>query len=471
MGIFILALPETSTIIRTIKLFFILLFSAYIFIKIYNIDIAKKKIIPIGISAILIISIIDIFIKYTATEYFGLIFQILAMSILNYILFRKELANTIIITILSISINYVISIISILIALVPTVVLNISSDTINLILILLIQAFLTSKILKIKKIKYGINFLKQKLDNGLLSMFILNISSIVLYFYSIMISEFEGKLVIDSLVNCLVIGIIITITISKCMQLFYKHNLMTKELEIAKQEINDKNKKIEELENENLEISKTRHSLIHKQKALEYKLNQLLQSSEIGKELDIKDKIEEVSKELYNRQEPMELAKTGINLIDNILGCMQKECIENKIDFELQLCGNINYMTNHLITEEDLEILLADHIKDAIIAVNHSDNEHRSILVKLGRYDDVYGLYIYDSGIKFEQQTLENLGKRPSTTHKEEGGTGLGFMNTFDTLKRTNASLIIEQFNNVTPEEYTKVITIKFDGKKEFTII
>ena len=467
---FIFSLPEISIIINNIKIFFMLLFSSYIFIKIYNIEI-KKKPIPICICSIILISIISTFIKYTATEYFHLIFQILALSILNYILFKKELANTIIITILSISINYVIFVISLLITLAPTILFQISSDTINLILILLIQLFIISKILKIKKIKYGVNFLKQKLDNELLSMLILNISSVVIWFYSTMISEFQNKLVLDSAVNCLIIGIIISITIAKCMQLFYKQNLMTEELEIAKQEIEDKNKKIEELEKENLEVSKTRHSLIHKQKALEFKLNQLLQSSEIGEEIDIKDKIEEVSKELYNRQEPMEFAKTGINRIDNILEYMQNECIENKIDFELQLCGNINYMTNHLITEEDLEILLADHIKDAIIAINHSNNELRSISVKLGRYDDIYGIHIYDSGIKFEKQTLDKLGKEPSTTHKEEGGTGLGFMNTFETLKRTNASLIIEQFNELTQDGHTKVITIKFDGKNKFKII
>lgn len=467
---FVFSLPEISIIIHNIKIFSLLLFSLYIFKKIYNIEI-KRKIIPISVCSILIISIISTFIRNTATGYFYLIFQILAMSILNYILFKKELANTIIITILSISINYVIFIISTLITLIPVILLKISSDTINMILILLIQLFISSKILEIKKIKYGINFLKQKLDNGLLSILILNISSTILCFYSIIMSKFKRELEINSLISFLVIGIMISITIAKCMQLFYKQNLMTKELETAKQEIDDKNRKIEELEKENLEVSKTRHSLIHKQKNLEFKLNQLLQSSEIAEEIDIKDKIKEVSKELYNRQEPMELDKTGINRIDNVLECMQNECIENQIDFELQLCGNINYMVNHLITEEELEILLADHIKDAIIAINHSSNETRSILVKIGRYDGIYGLQIYDSGIRFKKQTLDDLGKKPSTTHKEEGGTGLGFMNTFDTLKRTNASLIIEQFVELNQNGYTKVITIKFDGKKEFKVI
>ena len=120
--------------------------------------------------------------------------------------------------------------------------------------------------------------------------------------------------------------------------------------------------------------------------------------------------------------------------------------------------------------KEDLETLLADHIKNAIIAINHTDNVNRSILVRLGEIDGIYSVYIYDSGIEFEKETLENLGKKPSTTHKDEGGTGMGFMNTFDTLRKCNASLVIEEFGKPDKDNYTKSIMIKFDNKNEFKI-
>ena len=83
----------------------------------------------------------------------------------------------------------------------------------------------------------------------------------------------------------------------------------------------------------------------------------------------------------------------------------------------------------------------------------------------------IYSLYIYDSGIEFEKETLENIGKKPSTTHKDEGGTGMGFMNTFDTLRKCKASLTIEEFNEPSKDNYTKAIIIKFDNKNEFNII
>ena len=127
-------------------------------------------------------------------------------------------------------------------------------------------------------------------------------------------------------------------------------------------------------------------------------------------------------------------------------------------------------MVNNLISKEDLETLLADHIKDAIIAINHTDNINKSVLVKLGNIDETYSLYIYDSGVEFKKEVLENLGKKPYTTHKDEGGTGMGFMNTFDTLRKCKASLIIEEFNKPCSDNYTKVIEIKFDNKNNFIV-
>ena len=201
-----------------------------------------------------------------------------------------------------------------------------------------------------------------------------------------------------------------------------------------------------------------------------YKLNELMLNSEIGNELDITDKINDVSKQLINISKVSELPKTDIVEIDDMLKFQQHECMKNNIDFDFQINGNIFHMVNTFIPKENLEILLADHIKNSIIAVNCSDNINKSILVRLGLIDNYYSLYVYDSGIEFELDTLSNLGKKPITTHADNGGTGFGFMNTFDTLKKYNASLIINELNPPCADNYTKSIVIKFDGKHEFKI-
>ena len=150
---------------------------------------------------------------------------------------------------------------------------------------------------------------------------------------------------------------------------------------------------------------------------------------------------------------------------------MKSKCDEHNIEFTLQILGNIYYMVNNIITKEELATLISDHVKDAIIAINHSDNINKSILVKLGKIDENYGLYIYDSGIEFEEETLKHLGKIPYTTHKDEGGTGLGFMNTFETLHKYKASLTINEIGKPSKENYTKIVMIKFDNKDEFNVI
>ena len=102
--------------------------------------------------------------------------------------------------------------------------------------------------------------------------------------------------------------------------------------------------------------------------------------------------------------------------------------------------------------------------------MNFSDNSNRSILVRIGKIDNIYSLYIYDSGIEFSKEVLDNLGKKPITTHAETGGTGMGFMNTFDTINKTKASFIINEIGKPCEDNYTKVLIFKFDNKNEFIV-
>ena len=268
----------------------------------------------------------------------------------------------------------------------------------------------------------------------------------------------------------IIFSIMMFITIQKSLQLYYKQRLLVQDLEETKKELEDKKKEIKQLEQENLNFSKTSHSIAHKQKALEYKLNELALKNEIAEEIDVKNRLNNITKQISEEPE-IEIPKTNISEIDDMLNYMKSECIKNKIKFEVQLNGNIYQMINNHITKEELEILIADHVKNAIIAVNYSNNSNRSILVRIGKIDGQYSIYIYDSGIEFEINTLHKLGKIPSTTHKESGGTGMGFMNTFDTLKKHKASITINEYGKPAKDNYTKVIMIVFNKKDEFNII
>ena len=341
----------------------------------------------------------------------------------------------------------------------------------KLMLIFSIQFIFLVFLFKIKRFRYGLAFLERKFSDEYADLIVLNLSAIIL-FLIIGISNSNYEMASTLALEIIISAIIMFITIKKSLNLYYKQKLLVQELDETKAELDNKNKEIKELEEENLTFKKRSHSLIHQQKSLEYKIEQMMMQTEISKELagELKERLEKIGDEIYKEKENIELDKTGITEIDDMLKYMQSECNKNKIEFILKLEGNIHQMTNNAIPKEELEILLADHIKNAIIAIKHTENINRTIMVKLGKIDAVYGISIYDSGAEFEKETLDNLGKRPSTTHADEGGTGMGFMNTFGTLKKYEASLIIEEYNKPSKDNYTKVINIKFDKKNEFKI-
>ena len=336
---------------------------------------------------------------------------------------------------------------------------------INLLTIILFQIILLYKVMNTKKLKNGVYFIKDDTKNDYMDVLALNIC--IISIFSIILLSFDSIEINMKIFPILIIGIIaLVITVGKIIQLYYKQKLLINDLNETKDELAARNKEIEKLENENLNFSKISHSLAHKQKSLEHKIDELLLNSEIAGEIDVRDRLEEISKKLY-KTPIVKLDKTGITQVDDMLNVMQSECIKNNIEFDLQIIGNVY----HIVTVDELEILIADHVKDAIIAINHTDNVNRSILVRLGKIDDCYGLYIHDSGIEFEKETLEKLGKEPITTHKSEGGTGMGFMNTFDTLKKCKGSLIINEIGKPSKDNFTKIVMIRFDGKNEFRVI
>lgn len=463
-------LGDIKNIEDIIKIFYIIILTYYMNYKLLN---EKLEVNIKNVSIILLSMLVNIFIYRNIRNELGLsyslIFVILIISITFNKLSQYRFAHSLLVTVISFTINYIIFSLSVVIAVIPIILFNIQNTSIGLIFILIINSIFMNFFYKVKRFKKGFIFLQKNLMNEYLDILILNVCAMIL-FCTMLLSTYEKIASRKIHVSFIIFSIIMFITIQKSLQLYYKQKLQEREVEEIKEELKNKDKEIEELEKENLKLSKTNHSIAHKQKSLKYELEQLLLKNEIADENRIKEKIESISKEMQKETASIELTKTNIDEIDNMLKYMQSECVKNKIDFQLQVHGNIHHMINKYIEKSDLEILLADHIKNAIIAINHSENINRSILVRLGLIDGFYSVYIYDSGIEFEIETLINLGNKPSTTHADDGGTGMGFMNTFDTLRKSKASLIIEEYGKPTKDNFTKLIKVIFDNKNEYKI-
>lgn len=159
--------------------------------------------------------------------------------------------------------------------------------------------------------------------------------------------------------------------------------------------------------------------------------------------------------------------KLNIFAIDNLLEYMKGQANKENIEFIFETDKNVKGVLEN-IPEDKLETLLADHIKDGIIAINFSETNNKKIKVSIGKIGKVYEICIYDTGIEFEIDTLLKLGLENVTTHKETGGTGIGFATTFETLKECKGSLIIEEYKK--DSEYSKCIRVIFDGENKFKI-
>lgn len=461
-------LESTGIIIYILKMFFISMCTFFTFFKIINVKFNNKSLIKTILATILIASLCGI-VKFISDSFSSILFLIFLLSVLLSYNSNNKLGYSILITIIALSINYILFFIAIMSTLLINILIPIYSDLLNLIIMIIIHIIIYNLIGKIRKIKNGISFFKKHSENEYFDILILNISITILFSFIIFANR-EIPFIKSLFFSFIISAIVIVISIQKAFTMYYKYKLLVADLNYTKRELENKHKEIADLEAEILEFSKTSHSIAHKQKSLEYKLNTLMLQTESSEELDLRDRLDSISKEYSTNIATTPLPKTEIDIIDDMISYMDSECKNNDIDFELKLNGNIHHLINNFITKEELEILLADHIKDAIIAINYSDNINKSILVKLGLFDGEYILSVYDSGIEFKIETLLNLGIKPSTTHKESGGTGMGFMNTFDTLRKNNASLYINEIGKTTKENYTKSVTISFNNKNEYKI-
>lgn len=353
----------------------------------------------------------------------------------------------------------------------------IKHNIIEYVVIGIIQILLIYLFFKIKRFKYGFSFLQEKetMNKESTSKMGILVSSIIIAI-SLVLSTYS-RTTSKILIAILILGGILMIYwIKKSITKYYKEKMKERTVEIQQEQIKQQDEKIKNLQTELADVLQINHKYSHRISAMEKavtKLGTKLQANEEFAEEygDILSSIKKLSKEYKEEVASVikgtKLPKTNIFSIDNLLEYMKQESEKNKIDFELNLDFDISEILETKIPLSKLETMIADHIRDAIIAINCSDNKKRKIKVVLDKEDNNYQIKFYDTGIEFEIETLSNLGLKRITTHKSAGGSGIGFMTTFETLKQCKASLIIEEYSDL---EYTKAVIIKFDNKNEYRI-
>lgn len=466
-----MSLELEITIILILKTLAINIFIYFISLKIVNNKkINYMKIILAGI----LTTIIYIILRKFINNVFSIIIQYLIQILFLKIIVEDKKHSFIIPNLLANSISYVGFVVSAVIEIIFRSLFNINNIFINSIIILSIEACILGLAFKMKRTNQGFAFLKNKVNNEYIDIIIIDISLIIIFIYSLF-GNYYGNLTKQLIICSIILAVIMVIVIQKTITLYYKQKLLVKTIEDNETTIKAKDEEIKKLSDEKFKISKLNHEFYNRQRALENKVNNLLNNcnTEAGAELSVVESINKLSKEYSSKLEsiksPDKLPVTGIEEIDDMFKYMQSECLKNNIEFNLKINSNIYHLVNNIISQEKLVTLIGDHIRDAIIAVNFSNNKFKSILAILGKKNNYYEFCVYDTGIEFEIDTLIKLGLEPATTHKDTGGTGIGFITTFETMKETKASLIIKE-NKLSENDYTKSVTIRFDGNNEYRI-
>ena len=460
-------------IIMFVKIFSINILTFIVNYKIVSKNIKFRKIFMLVICSALITIVYEILSKYIDNMLKIIIMYLLQLAILKFEM-KDRKDNMIVMNLIANAIVYIFFGISALMELPLMLMLIINNKIINSAIVSCIETLIIIGFFNVKRFKKGFIFLREKINNEYASIIMINISAIAILVYYLY-GNYYGILTTQLIICFVITGLIMIVLIQKTLTLYYKQKLLAQNIEEYKAEIASKDAEIKSLSEEKYKISKLNHEFYNRQKALIHKVEEIINmNTETAEELDLSKQINDLTKEYTDKAKEIKtldkLPSTGITEIDDMFKYMQSECKSKNIQFNLQINGNIYHMINNKIAQNKLVTMIGDHLRDAIIAIEFSENSFKSILAILGENNGLYEFCVFDTGIEFKIDTLLKLGLEPATTHKDSGGTGIGFMTTFETMSETKASLIINEMHEMNNTDYTKSITIRFDGKNEYRI-
>jgi signal transduction histidine kinase len=333
-----------------------------------------------------------------------------------------------------------------------------------------LQFMLIFYLFRIKRFKSGIPFLKKR-GVGAIG---LAISGLIL---ALVVLVGDENVTDDKLGALLFIGAILCISgliiwWRRGLTNLYRERVKERNAQEYEAIIAEKNEQIRKLQESNDLMAK----LIHRDNKLLPSMYEAVRSLYKDDVTDdsrrILDKIEQLMSErigviVHSQRVANNLPSTKDNLIDGVMNFMCAKANEKEIQFELAVSGEISELTSKIISPLKLETLIADLIENAIIATSYS--EYKKILVTISNNDECYELNIYDSGIPFEPDTLMNLGQQKTSTHLDEGGSGIGYMTVFEILREVKASLLITEYEQK-PCEFTKSVKVRFDNNNHYII-
>ena len=259
----------------------------------------------------------------------------------------------------------------------------------------------------------------------------------------------------------------------------YRKYLKKNEIDSLNLLLEEKNREITHLRNENDKLAR----LIHKDNKLLPALSMaVIESLENGTTLDLSSidcdsSLHNKLKQLYDERVEMltsyekgrlKLPETRFNSTNAVLSYMQNEALKSKISYQVMLFDDLTSTIPDKITEDDFTHMLSDLLANSLNACMDTDSAF--IQIYLGIIDGISTIKIYNNGKKFSMETLQKLGLARHTTHANTGGSGIGLMDIWRLKEKYKATLLIDEITNKDSDATYTCINILFNHKNHFIV-
>ena len=158
----------------------------------------------------------------------------------------------------------------------------------------------------------------------------------------------------------------------------------------------------------------------------------------------------------------MSISKTHIGAVDLILQYTAQRAEDEGVVFTFTTAGRVKTLFDGVLSGDELSTVLGDLLDNALAAVRYADT--KNIRLHIAVMNGAPVISVMDSGADFEPDTIRRLGVECATTHPGDGGSGLGLMSVFDTLRRHCASFELDETIRERDKLYKKAVLLCFDG-------
>ena len=328
--------------------------------------------------------------------------------------------------------------------------------------LMLIQAEL---IVRFKRLRNGIQFFQMTENLGLGLFF----SSIIFILTSV---DIRHRFISDSTLLVLLAGITVSgigmfIWVRSNITKYYKAKLRDRDAARYLAELETNREELERLRRTNELLAGVVHRDNHLFSTIKAAADNAQNTEEIAEDIRvlIRERGELIEKEV---QKTALMPETGDRMLDCALHTLALKAVSKGIGLSVNTAAPITEIIGDKLCRTALQTLISDHVKDALIAVGANGGKNGKILLNFALDSGEYTITIFDNGVPFDIATFDRLGRERVTTHADWGGTGTGFMQTFDTLRSCGGSLVITEFAEGQP--FSKSVGFRFDGKGRFII-